>query len=185
MPLTGASSSTLMNLISQHIRKYSDIALCQAQGRPMVSGIIAITHAAQFALRSIGRLQRTTSTEPFYQPSEFHQVRHPENCSPLAQNELWILGGNVRPLWGDCATGLVIDSQQKTHAMAVVPSTQAEEFLSAKGMEGMSHLHKVRRYERKICIPDRVTSVWKRAPSSCRRSTPPSRRWNCGPASWP
>jgi hypothetical protein len=173
MPLTGASSSTLMNRISQYIWQYSDTALCQAQGRPMVSGIINITYAAQFALRSIGRLQRTASTEPFYQPSQFHQVRHPENRSPLAQDEFRILGGNVRPLWRDRATGLVIDLQQKTHAIAVVPSTQAEEFLSAKGMEGMSHLHKVRRYERKICIPDRVTSGWKKGRSVCPRS----RRW--------
>ena len=97
---------------------------------------------------------RKAAGRSFDQASEFHQVRHPENRSPLAQNELRILGGNVRPLWRDRATGLVIDLQQKTHAVAVVPRTQAGELLSAQGMERMSHPHKVRRYERKICIPD-------------------------------
>lgn len=184
MPHPGALSSALVNQTSQYFRSYLHTTLCHGQAKPIGSGIFVVTHAAQFALRPIGCLPRTTSAEPFYQPSEFHQVRHPEKRSPLAQDELRIRDGNVRPLWWDRATGLVIDLQQKTHAIAVVPSTQAGELLSAKGMERMSHPHKVRRYERKMCIRNRGTSGWKKARSSCRSATPRKRRWNCEAANW-
>jgi hypothetical protein len=111
-----------------------------------VCGIIAITHAAQFALRPIGRLQRTTSTEPF------HQVRHPDERSPLAHDDLGILGPTVRPLWGNGANGLIINLQQQTPAIAGVPLAHAGELLTAQGMKRMSHPHKVRRCEGNICI---------------------------------
>lgn len=45
---------------------------------PSVGGIFIFTHAAQFALHVIWSLHRIMPAEPFYQPSEFHQVRQPE-----------------------------------------------------------------------------------------------------------
>ena len=120
----------------------------------MASGIFIITHAAQSALRPIGRLQRTTSTDPFYQPSELHQVRYPEKRSLLAQDELRIRGKKIRPLRGNRANGLVIDLKQKAPAIPVVPIAQPGELLSAEGMERMSHPHKPRGSDGRICIRD-------------------------------
>ena len=128
-------------------------------------GIFTITHAAQFSLHPIGRLQRITSAEPLNQSSEFHQVRHPEERSPLAHDDLRVLGNNVRPLRGNRANGLIINLQQKPPAIAVVPFAQAGELLSAEGMERMSYPHKARRCKGSICILDRVTSGSRRVGS--------------------
>lgn len=132
---------------------------------PSTGGIVTITLAAQFALRPIGRLPRILSAEPLDQSSELHQVRHPEERSPLAQDDLRVLGNKVRPLRGNRAKGLIITLQQKPPAIAVVPFPQAGELPSAEGMERMSYPHKVRRCEGSICIPDRVTSDCRRGDS--------------------
>lgn len=119
-----------------------------------MSGIFLLTSAAQFALHLIGRLQRITSAEPFYESSEFHQVRHPQKRPLLAHHDLRIRGHKVRPLRGNRANGLTINLQQKPPAVAVVPLAQARELLSAEGMERMGHPHKARRCEGSICILD-------------------------------
>jgi hypothetical protein len=152
--------------------------------RPSTGGIFAITPAAQFALRPMGRLQRITSAEPLDQSSEFHQVRHPEERSPLTHDDLRVLGNKVRPLRGNRANGLIINLQQKPPAIAVVPFTQAGELLSAEGMERMSYPHKARRCEGSICILDRVTSGSRRAGSrgGPRASQRPLNLWR--PTNW-
>ncbi len=96
--------------------------------------------------------------EPCYQPSEFYQVRQPEECSPLAHDDLRIRGNKVRPLRGNRAHDLIFNLQQKPSAVAVIPLAHTDELSSAEGMERMSHPHKVRRCEGRICIQDRVTS---------------------------
>jgi hypothetical protein len=175
MPHRGALSSMLRTIIVTIIA-YSPHAV---HARPSNGGIFAITHAAQFALRPIGRLQRITSAEPLDQSSEFHQVRHPEERSPLAHDDLRVLGNKVRPLRGNRANGLIINLQQKPPAIAVVPFTQAGELLSAEGMERMSYPHKARRCEGSICILDRVTSDWKKACFMCRRKFREASRSTC------
>ncbi len=152
--------------------------------RPNNCGIFTITPAAQFALRPIGRLQRITSAEPLDHSSEFHQVRHPEERSPLAHDDLRVLGNKVRPLRGNRANGLIINLQQKPPAIAVVPFTQAGELLSAEGMERMSYPHKTRRCEGSICILDRVTSVSRRAASRGGRRATARPRIGCRPINW-
>ncbi len=136
-----------MNRPSQYPSETSTNSLFRGHSRPSVSGIFAITYAAQFALRPIGPLQRVTSAEPFYQSSEFHQVRDPEERPLLAHDDLRILGKKVRPLWGNRANGLIINLQQKTPAIAAIPIAHPVELLSAQGMKRMSHPHKVRRCE--------------------------------------
>jgi len=96
--------------------------------------------------------------EPFHQPSEFHQVRQPEQCSPLAHDDLRIRGNKVRPLRGDRANDLIINLQQKPSAVAVIPLAHPGELLSTQRMKRMSYPHKARRCERSVCILDRVTS---------------------------
>ncbi len=143
-----------MNLSSHIIRHDPEHALWQGQAQPIDSGIVTITDAAQFALRPIRRLPRITSAELFHQSSEFHQVRHPEERSLPAHDELRILGKKVRPLGRNRANGLVIHLQQKTPARAVIPLAHAGELLPAEGMERMSHSHKARRCEGSVCIQD-------------------------------
>jgi len=152
--------------------------------RPSTGGILTLTPAAQFALRPIGRLQRITSAEPLDQSNEFHQVRHPEDRSPLAHDDLRVLGNKVRSLRGNRANGLIINLQQKPPAIAVVPFTQAGELLSAEGMERMSYPHKARRCEGSICILDRVTSGSRRAGSRGGRRATRRPRTGCRPINW-
>jgi hypothetical protein len=154
MPPCEALSSILMNRFGEYSRGLTPIGLFRDHCRPSISGIFAITHAAQFALRLIGRFQRITSAEPFYQSSEFQQVRHPKERSPLAHDDLRILGNKVRPLWGNRANDLIVNLQQKPPAIAVIPLTHTGELSSTEGMERMSHPHKTRGCEGSSCIQD-------------------------------
>ena len=172
IPQHGALSSMMRTIIVKFIAYIPHTV----HARPSTGGIFTLTPAAQFALRAIGRLQRITSAEPLDQSSEFHQVRHPEERSPLAHDDLRVLGNKVRPLRGNRANGLIINLQQKPPAIAVVPFAQAGELLSAEGMERMSYPHKARRCEGSICILNRVTSGSRRVgfPGGRRVQQPPS-----------
>jgi hypothetical protein len=144
----------LPNLFSEYSGGFIPNSLFRGHGRPSICGIFIITHAAQFTLRLIGHLPRIPPAEPFYQSSECHQVRHPEKRSPLAHDDLRILGTKVRPLWGNRANDLIINLQQKPPAIAVIPLTHTGELSSTEGMERMSHPHKTRGCEGSSCIQD-------------------------------
>ena len=74
-----------------------------------MSDIFPLTHAAQFPLRLISRLRRTTSAEPFYQPGELYEIRDAEEGPLPAHDDLRIGGSEVRPLWGHGADDPVIN----------------------------------------------------------------------------
>jgi hypothetical protein len=95
--------------MSWHSLHFSSSFTSAAIPGPNVSGIFTITYAAQFALRAIRRLPRMTAAEPFDQASEFHQVRHPEERTLPAHDDLGIRGRKIRPLWGNRANGLIIN----------------------------------------------------------------------------
>ena len=57
----------------------------------------------------MSRLQRIASAESFYQSSELHQIREAEEGSPLAHDDLWIRGNEVRPLRGYRANSALIN----------------------------------------------------------------------------
>ncbi len=63
-----------------------------------MNGIFIVTHAAQFPLRLISRLQRVVSAELFYQSSQLHEIREAEEGALLAHDDLRIRGNEVRPL---------------------------------------------------------------------------------------
>lgn len=118
------------------------------------SGIFSLTPAAEFALRLISRLHRTTSTESFYQSSELHEIRDAEERAPAAHDDLRIGGNEVSPLRRHGANSTVINLEQQTPAIAGMPLAHAGELPSAVGMERMRDPDKARRYEGNTCIPD-------------------------------
>jgi hypothetical protein len=77
--------------------------------------------------------------------------------------DLWIWRNEIRPLWRDRANGYIIDTEQKSLSIAVVPLTYARELPAAERMERMRYPHKTRGCDRITCISNGVTNVWKRA----------------------
>jgi hypothetical protein len=51
------------------------------------------------------------SAELVYESSKFDQIRHAEERSVLAHDDLWVKSNEVRPLRRNRADGLVIDPQ--------------------------------------------------------------------------
>ena len=47
---------------------------------------------------------------------------------------------------------MIVDLQQQSHPITVVPLAHTNQLPSAKRVEGMSDAHKTRRWNRSICI---------------------------------
>ena len=73
--------------------------------------------------------------------------------------DLWIKRNKIRPLWRDRANGYIIDTEQKSLSIAVVPLTYARELAAAERMERMRYPHKTRGCDRITCISNGATSV--------------------------
>ena len=82
--------------------------------------------------------------------------------------DLWIKRNKIRPLWRDRANGYIIDTEQQSLSIAVVPLTYARELPAAERMERMRYPHKTRGCDRITCISNGATSVWRKAPTRCR-----------------
>jgi hypothetical protein len=86
-----------------------------------------------------------------------------------AYGDLWIRRNEIRPLWRDRANGYIIDTEQKSLSIAVVPLTYARELPAVERMERMRYPHKTRGCDRITCISNGATSGWNAAVSSGRR----------------
>lgn len=71
-----------------------------------------------------------------------------------AHDNLRIRSGEIRPLWRNRANGCIIDTEQKTLSIAVVPLTYASELPAAERMKRVHYPHKTRGCGRITCIPD-------------------------------
>ncbi len=76
----------------------------------------------------------------------------------------------------DRANGYIIDTEQKTLSIAVVPLAYARELPAAERMERMRYPHKTRGCDRITCISNGVTSGWRKVPTRCRSATPTEKR---------
>ena len=65
----------------------------------------------------------------------------------LAYDDLRIRSNQIRPLRRNRADGRIVDSQQETSSIAVVPLAHASELFAAEWMERMRDAHKTRRYD--------------------------------------
>jgi hypothetical protein len=110
----------------------------------IVCGVFSLTCAAEFPLPPICRLQRLTSAKLLYQPCEFQQIRHAKERTLLADDELRVRRHEIRPLRRNRADGPLIDAQQETPSIPVVPLAHAHELLAAEWMEWVRDAHKTR-----------------------------------------
>lgn len=95
-------------------------------------------------------------------------------------DNLRIRRNEIRPLWRDRANGYIIDAEQKSLSIAVVPLTYARELPAAERMERMRYPHKTRGRDRITCISNGATSGWNGGDSSGRRRARGNVRSRCG-----
>jgi hypothetical protein len=102
--------------------------------------------------RSFSSPRQTTSFEAIHQAREFQQVNYAKYRPLLAHDNLRIWSDNIGPLRRNGANGMIVDLQQQSHPIPVVPLAHARQLPSAKRVERMSDAHKTRRWNRSICI---------------------------------
>src|SRR5687767_1238164 len=90
-------------------------------------GVFSLTGAAEFPLHPICRLHRTPAAKLLDQPCEFQQIRYAEERTLLADDELRVRSNEIRPLRWNRADSNIIDAQQETSAITVVPLAYARE----------------------------------------------------------
>jgi hypothetical protein len=117
-------------------------------------GIFRLTHAAELALHPIGRLPRLPAAQTTQKPLKLQQVCDAEQCAPSADDGLRVRGDEVRPLAGNRAYRHLVNLQQESPAVTVIPLAHADKRLPPEWMEGMCHTYKTRRSDRKVCILD-------------------------------
>ena len=103
-------------------------------------------------------LMKLPPAEFFYQLREFQQIRKAEKRTMPAHDDLRIGSNVIRPLWRDRANGYIIDAEQQTLSIAVVPLTYAWELFAAERMERMRYPHKTRGCDRITCISNGATN---------------------------
>jgi hypothetical protein len=108
-------------------------------------GVFSLTLAAEFPLHTLCRLHRITSAQLLYQPGEFQQIRHAEERTLPADDDLRVRSHAIRPLRRNRADGRSIDAQQEPSPITVVPLTHARELFAAERMEWVRDAHKTRR----------------------------------------
>lgn len=72
----------------------------------------------------------------------------------LADDDLRVRGNQICPLRRNGANGRIVDAQQKTSSVTVVPLAHASELLATEWMERVRDAHKTRRCDRSTCILD-------------------------------
>ena len=75
-----------------------------------------------------------------------------------AHDNLRIRSNEIRPLRRNRANGYIIDTEQQTLPIAVVPLTYARELLATERMKRMRYPHKTRGCVRITCISNGGTS---------------------------
>ena len=89
--------------------------------------------------------ERTPAGELIYQPCEFEQIGQTEKRSMLAYDDLRVRSNQIRPLRRNRANGRIVDPQQETSTVTVVPLAHASELFAAQGVERVRDAHKGRR----------------------------------------
>jgi len=106
------------------------------------------------ALRIAWPLTRLTLADLIYEAFEFQQVRHAEERTILAYDDLRVGSNEIRPLRRNRADRDIIDPEQETSSVTVVALAHTSELLAAEGMERMRDPHKTRGCDRNICTRD-------------------------------
>jgi hypothetical protein len=91
--------------------------------------------------------------EPIYQAFEFQQIRHAEERTILAYDDLGIGSNEIRPVRRNRAHRDIIDPEQETSSVTVVSLAHASDLPAAERMERMGDAHKTHRWDRSTCTP--------------------------------
>ena len=102
-------------------------------------------------LRIVWLLSRITLAELIYQTFEFQQIRHAEERTILAYDDLRIGYNEIRPLRRNRADRDIIDPEQETSSVTVVSLARASDLPAAERMERMRDAHKTHRWDRSTC----------------------------------
>jgi len=96
-------------------------------------------------------LPRITLAELIYQAFEFQQIRHAEERTILAYDDLRIGSNEIRPLRRNRADRDIIDPEQEAFSVPVVSLAHAIDILTVERMERMRDAHKTHRWDRSTC----------------------------------
>ena len=96
-------------------------------------------------------LPRIRPAELIYQASEFQYIRHAEERTILAYDDLRIGSDEIRPLRRNRADRDIIDPEQETSSITVVSLAHASDLPAAERMERMRDAHKMHRWDRSTC----------------------------------
>jgi hypothetical protein len=102
-------------------------------------------------LRIVWLLSRNTLAELIYQAFEFQQIRHAEERTILAHDDLRVGSYEIRPLRRNRANRYIIDPEQETSSVTVVSLAHASDLPAAERMERMRDAHKTHRWDRNTC----------------------------------
>src|SRR5215208_1390963 len=83
-----------------------------------------------------------TSAEPCHQIRKLQQVCDTQQRTPLAEHNLRIGRLEVRPLPRHRANAFIVDTQQESCPVPVVPLAYTDELSSGERMERVRHAHK-------------------------------------------
>ena len=108
-------------------------------------GVFLFTRAAKLTLRIVWPLPRITLADLIYQAFEFQQIRHAEERTILAYDDLRIGSNAIRPLRRDRADRDIIDPEQETSSVTVVSLAHASDLPAAERVERMRDAHKTHR----------------------------------------
>jgi hypothetical protein len=96
-------------------------------------------------LRIVWLLPQIRLPELIYQAFEFQQIRHAEERTILAYDDLRIGSNEIRPLRRNRADRDIIDPDQETSSVTVVSLADASDLPAAERMERMRDAQKMRR----------------------------------------
>jgi len=102
-------------------------------------------------LRIIWLLPRITLAELIYQAFEFQQIGHAEERTILAYDDLRVGSNEIRPLRRNRADRDIIDPEQETSSVTVVPLAHTSDLPAAERMKRMRDAHKTHRWDRSTC----------------------------------
>lgn len=117
------------------------------QSAASACGVFSFTQAAKLTLRIVWLLPRITLVELIYQAFEFQQIRHAEERTILAYDDLRIGSNEIRPLRRSRADRDIIDPEQETSSVTVVSLSHASDLPAAERMERMRDAHKTHRWD--------------------------------------
>jgi hypothetical protein len=108
---------------------------------PYERGVIGFTH----------RCLASLVDEPCDQVGKLQKVRHPYECTPSPDNDLWIGRDEVGPTRRHRANPILIDAQQEPHPVRAVSLADADEASPAQRMEWVRDTYKMLLRVRTAC----------------------------------